>query len=163
MVHPNGTPPAVLFHKRTVNKRLSRALRQSPVAASYLDTCETELASHTLRNEVASRINDEVPVVGHTLANRDVLHPLAWGNAIIGGIVGTFCGAIDINNLDMVAENTVHLLATTRRETDRQVVEGVEQQAGHCCRVTSARNLVVEEELADGSEVLANFCRHDVE
>ena len=48
VVHAYRTPPAVLFHKRTINKRLSCALRQSPIAATYLHTCKTQLASHTL-------------------------------------------------------------------------------------------------------------------
>ena len=63
----------------------------------------------------------------------------------------------------MVAIDTIHLLTSTRGETDRQVVEGVEQQTGHRRRIAAARTLMVYQELADGRQVLAYLRRHDVE
>ena len=63
----------------------------------------------------------------------------------------------------MVAEHTVHLLATARGEADGQVVEGVEQQACHGRRVAATRDLMVYQELTNGSKVLSDFRRHDVE
>ena len=63
----------------------------------------------------------------------------------------------------MVAIDAVHLLTTTRRKADGQVVEGIQQQTGHCRRITATRTLMVDEELTDSRQVFTNLCRHDVE
>ena len=63
----------------------------------------------------------------------------------------------------MVAEHTVHLLATARSKADGQVVKGVKQKTGHRRRIAAAGNLMIDQELTDGTKVLADFCRHDVE
>ena len=114
-------------------------------------------------HKVAGSIDDEVPVVGHTLADRYILYATSWSNAIVRGVVGALRRTIDIDNLDVVAIDTVHLLTTTRGKADGQVVEGVEQQTGHCRRITATRTLMVDEELTDSSEVFADLCRHDME
>ena len=163
MVHPHRSAPTVFRHKRTIHERLGRSLRQSPIAASHLYTGKTQLARHTLWHQVARRIHDEVPVVAHTLSYGYVLYPLSWRYAIIRGIVRTLRRTIHVDNLNVVAIHAVHLLATTRRKPDGQVVEGVQQQTRHGCRVATARNLMVYQELAYGVQVFAYLCRHDVE
>ena len=163
VVHADRSSPAVLLDKRTIDERLGCALWESPVAASHLYAGKAQLACYALWHEVASGVNDEVPVVGYALADRDVLHTCAWSNAIIRGVVGALCRTIDVDDFDVVAIDTIHLFATTRCEADREVVEGVEQQTGHGCGIAATRALVVDEELTDGIEVLANLCWHDVE
>ena len=163
VIHLDGVSPAVLLHEGAVNERLGRALGQSPVAAPYLNASEAQLTRYALRHEVAGCIDDEVPVVGHALPDGDILYAAARGDAIIRGVIGAFRGTIDIDNLDMVAIDAVHLLAATRGESDGKVVEGVEQEAGHRCRVAATRAAVVDEELAYSSQILANLRGHDVE
>ena len=163
MVHADGTAPAVLLDKRTVDERLRRTLGQAPIAASHLDASKAQLARHTQRHEVAGSVDNEVPVVGHTLSDGDILHPSACRDAVVRGVVGALRRPVDIDNLYMVAVDAVHLLAATRGKADGQVVEGVEQQTGHCRRITASRTLMVYEELADGCEIFTNLRRHDVE
>ena len=163
MVHPYRTSPTVLLDERTVDKRLGRALGQSPVTASHLDAGKTQLACHTLWHQVASGVNDEVPVVSHTLADRYVLHTAARSDAVIGSIVGTLRRAIDVDDLDVVAIHTIHLLATTCGKADGKIVEGVEQQTGHRRRIATTCTLMVDQELADSCQVFTDLCRHDVE
>ena len=163
VVHADRTSPAVVLHEGTVDERLCRPFRQAPIAAANLHACKAQLASHTLRHQVACRVDNEVPVVGHTLADGNVFNAGSRFDAKVGGIVGTLRRAIDIDDFYMVAVDAVHLLATTRREADRQVIECVEQQARHRRRVATTRYLMVEKELSDGMKVFANLCRHDVE
>ena len=126
VVHPHGTSPAVFLNKGAIDKRLGGAFWQSPVATSHLNAGKAQLACSALRHKVTCGIDDEVPVVCHALANGDVLHTLAWSDAIVGSVVGTLSWAVHINNLDVVTEHTIHLLASTSGETNRQVVKGVE-------------------------------------
>ena len=163
MVHADRTSPCIFLDERTIDKRLGGTLGQSPIATTYLNTGKAQLASHALRHEVASSIDNEVPVVGHTLADRYILYATARSDAVIRGIVGTLRRTIDVDNLYMVAIDTVHLLTATRGEADGQVIEGIEQQTGHRRRVATTRTLMVDEELTDSSEVFTNLCRHDVE
>ena len=132
VVHADRTSPTVFFDERTIDKRLCRALGQSPVAATYLNAGKAEFTRHALWHEVAGCIDNEVPVVGNTLTYGNILHPPAGSDAIIRGVIGTLRRSIDIDNLDVVTIDAIHLLATTRGKADRQVVEGVEQQTGHC-------------------------------
>ena len=131
MIHADRTSPAVLLHEGTINERLGCALRQPPIATSNLYTGKAQLTCHALRHQVSCRVNNEVPVVGNTLTNGNVLCAMSWWDTIIRGIVGTLRGTIDIDDLYMVAIHTVHLLAATRREADGQVVERVEEQTHH--------------------------------
>ena len=163
MVHADRTAPAVFLYKRTLDKRLGSTFWQAPIATPHLNTGETEFTSHSLWYEVACGIDDEVPVVGHTLANWDVFNTTSWGDAIIRGVVGTLRRTIHIDNLDVVAEHAIHLLTATRRESDGQVVEGIEQQTGHRRRIATTRTLMVYQELADLGEILTNLSRHNVE
>ena len=163
MVHADRTAPTVFLHKWTIDKGLSRAFGQSPITATNLHTSKAQLTSHPLRQEVASSIDDEVPVVSHTLADGDILDTLTWLDSIIGRIVSTLRRSIDIDNLNVVAEHTVHLLTTSRCKANGQVVEGIEQQTGHRCRIAATRTLMIYQELADSREILANLRRHDVE
>ena len=163
MIHADFPLPLVFLDERTVDERLFRTLRQTPVATSYLNTCEAELAGKSRRKQMASLVNNEVPVISHRLTNRNLFDMFAWSNREVRRIVSTLRRSIDIDDLDVVAVNTRHLLTATGNETYRQVVEGVQQQTGNCRRVTTTRNLVVEEELTDSTEILANLRRHNME
>ena len=163
MIHLYRTSPTVFFNEGTRYERLRCSLRQSPIASSYLDAGETQLARYTLWYEITCGIDDKVPVVCYTLTYRNVFRSHTRSNTIIRCVVGTLCRTIYVDNLNMVAIYTIHLFSTTCGETDWQVVEGVQQQTCHCRRVSATSNLVVEEELTYLSEVLANLCRHDVE
>ena len=163
VVHPHGTAPAVFLYERTIDEGLGGAFRQAPIAATHLDAGEAQFTGHALRYQMTGRVHDEVPVVGHALSDGDVLDAGAGRNAVIRGVVRTFRRPIDIDDFDVVAVHAAHFLAAARSETDGEVVEGAQQQAGHRRRITAARDLMVEEELADGAEVLADFRRHDVE
>ena len=131
MVHPYRPSPAIFLHKRTIDERSCRALRQPPIASSHLDAGKAQFASHTLRHEVARSINNEIPVVCHTLSYRDILHMPSRSNAIVRSVVSTLCRSIYVDDLDMVTKNSVHLLTATRSETYGQVVEGIEQKTSH--------------------------------
>ena len=163
MIHADRMSPAVFFDKRAIDKCLRGTFGQSPVAASHLYAGKAQLASHTLGHEMSGGIDDKIPVVGHTLTDGNILHTPAWGNTIIRGVVGALRRTIHIDNLDVIAIDTIHLLAATRRKADGQVVIGVEQQTCHRRRIAATRNLVVDEELADSREVLAYLGRHDME
>ena len=163
VVHAHGASPTVLADERAVDKRFGRAFGQAPIAASHLDAGEAQLTGHALGHQVAGRVDDEVPVVGHALADGNVLDALSRRDAVVGRVVGTLGRAINVDNLDVVAVDAIHLLAATCGEADGQVVEGVEQQAGHGRGIAATGDAVVDEELAYGIQVLADFSGHDVE
>ena len=65
MVHTNLSAPAVLVDEWAVDERLSRTLRQFPIATAYLNTGEAQFSCNTLRHQLSGLVDDEVVVVGH--------------------------------------------------------------------------------------------------
>ena len=63
----------------------------------------------------------------------------------------------------MVAVHAIKFFTAGGDEPDRQVVIGIEQQGANGGRIATTGYLVLEQEIADGCQILSDFRRHDVE
>ena len=163
VIHLYGSSVGVFVDERAFAEGLCGAFRQLPVASSHLYAGEAQFSGDALRHQSSLLVDDEVVAVGDRFADGDVVDMCARLYFIIRGVVGALCGSIDVDDLDVVAEDAVEFLASGGDEAHGEVIVGVEQECCDGCCVAAACDAVVEEELPDGAEVLAYLGGHNVE
>ena len=86
---------------------------------------------------------DTVTVV-YTLTDRNIFYPYSCGDAVNGGVIGTFSRTIYIEYINVITIYILHLFATTSDKPYGKVIELLQQQTSHSCGITSTCNVMLE-------------------
>ncbi len=140
-----------------MGERLPRPVIQMPVAVPSLRAGIAQLASHTLRHQVATAVHNEAVAIGEWFSNGNGLVAPSTLQLVGGNMVGTLRGTIHIDDLYAVAYH----ICQSSDETLLQVVVR-QQELGDRRRIASTGNLMLYEETVDQLRVFPDLLWHDV-